>query len=100
MGCGAVVLSAQYGEVKRMFVKPKDRRHGVGNALLRFLEQEAVRRGCTLLRLETGVKQPAAIALYERSGFTRRGPFGSYPNDPLCVFMEKRLGSRAAAVDD
>ena len=45
----------------------------------------------TTLRLETGIKQDAAIRLYESAGFHRRGPFGSYRDDPLSVFMEKPL---------
>ena len=45
----------------------------------------------TTLRLETGIKQDAAIRLYESAGFRRRGPFGSYRDDPLSVFMEKPL---------
>ncbi|MGI9311875.1 MAG: hypothetical protein ACR2P7_10210, partial [bacterium] len=43
------------------------------------------------LRLETGVHQAAAIGLYARLGFIRRGPFGDYADDPLSVFMEKKL---------
>ena len=48
--------------------------------------------GLPALRLETGVRQPAALRLYERAGYARRGPFGGYPDDPLSVFMEKLLG--------
>jgi putative acetyltransferase len=44
-----------------------------------------------MLRLETGIKQEPAIRLYESAGFRRRGPFGSYRDDPLSVFMEKPL---------
>ena len=44
------------------------------------------------MRLETGVRQPEALGLYETAGYQRRGPFGAYAEDPLCVFMEKRLG--------
>ena len=91
IGCGAVVVCPEFGEIKRMFVRPEERGRGVGKAMLLFLEAEAARTGCTLLRLETGVKQPEALALYERCGFKRRGPFASYPDDPLCVFMEKVL---------
>jgi putative acetyltransferase len=40
--------------------------------------------------LETGIRQPEALGLYERLGFVRRGPFGDYAEDPLSVFMEKR----------
>ena len=43
------------------------------------------------MRLETGVKSVEAIHLYQRFGYAPRGPFGRYPPDPLCVFMEKQL---------
>ncbi|WP_280153802.1 GNAT family N-acetyltransferase [Piscinibacter sp. XHJ-5] len=90
VGCGAIVLEAGYGEVKRMFVRPSLRGAGLAKALLGALEAEAARRGCTRLMLETGIRQPEALALYERLGFTRRGPFGDYAEDPLSVFMEKK----------
>ena len=44
------------------------------------------------MRLETGTKQPEAIALYRKFGYVERGPFGAYKPDPLSIFMEKRLG--------
>ena len=90
-GCGAVVVGPDFGELKRMFVRPQGRGQGVGQALLSFLEGEARAKGCRALLLETGVSQPEALALYERSGYRRRGPFAQYWDDPLSVFMEKRL---------
>ena len=89
VGCGALVLGDGFGELKRMIVRPQLRGLGVGKALLAFLEAEAVRRGCTQFMLETGVSQPEALGLYERSGYARRGPFGTYAADPLSVFMHK-----------
>ena len=47
--------------------------------------------GIEMLRLETGVANRAALALYERAGFQRREPFADYRPDPLSVFMERRL---------
>lgn len=44
-----------------------------------------------MIRLETGVYQPEALALYGRAGYVERGPFGDYVADPLSVFMEKEL---------
>ena len=44
------------------------------------------------MRLETGVHQPEALALFAAAGFKNCEPFGGYPtDDPLSVFMEKRL---------
>jgi putative acetyltransferase len=55
------------------------------------LEREAAKHGVTLMRLETGIKQTEAIALYRKHGYVERGPFGAYRLDPLSLFMEKQL---------
>ncbi|KTT53561.1 GCN5 family acetyltransferase [Pseudomonas oryzihabitans] len=91
LGCGAMVLQDDYGEIKRMYVSPRGRGQGLGGRLLAELEREAAGRGCELARLETGPYQPEALRLYESAGYRRRGPFGVYRDDPLSVFMEKRL---------
>jgi len=89
VGCGAIVLTQDWGEVKRMFVLPECRGQGVAWRLLTFLEAEATRRACTSFVLETGYLQAEAIALYERAGYRRCGPFGDYADDPNSVFMKK-----------
>lgn len=97
LGCGAIVLRSEatgvYAEVKRMMVAPAARGLGLGRLLLEALEDAALREGASLLRLETGPRQPAAIGLYEAVGFARCGPFGDYADDPFSVFMEKRIGA-------
>ena len=93
VGCGAVVIEASLGELKRMYVRPERRGRRIAHALLAFLEAEASRRGCTRLMLETGVRQPEAHGLYARSGYVRCGPFASYVDDPNSVFMSKQLGA-------
>jgi putative acetyltransferase len=91
LGCGACQLQGDgSAELKSMFVVPQARGRGIGRAILAAIEQ-ALRGRVGMLRLETGVKQPAAIRLYESAGFCRRGPFGSYRDDPLSIFMEKPL---------
>ena len=96
IGCGAVVLEPGYGELKRMYTRPGHRGRGVGRAVLAMLESEARARGCTRFLLETGYLQSEAIALYERSCYRRRGPFGAYAEDPNSVFMQKMV----SGVDD
>ncbi len=91
IGCGAVVLFDEYGELKRMFVPTAQRGRGVAKAIISRLEAEAVQRHCLILRLETGIHQPEALGLYARAGYARRGPYGDYPDDPLSVFMEKQI---------
>jgi putative acetyltransferase len=91
LGCGAWQLQGDgSAELKSMFVVAEARGRGIGRAILAAIEG-ALRGQVTTLRLETGVKQLAAIRLYEASGFRRCGPFGSYRDDPLSIFMEKPL---------
>lgn len=91
VGCAALVNRAGYGEVKRMFVDAQRRGLGAGSELLEHLVMFARMSALGMLRLETGIHQPEAIALYERAGFVRCAPFGDYRADPLSIFMEKRL---------
>ena len=91
VACGAIVIEPAYGELKRMFTLPSHRGQGIAHSLLLFLEAEAQARGCHLFMLETGYLQPEAIALYERLGYSRRGPFGAYTEDPHSVFMHKSV---------
>jgi putative acetyltransferase len=93
IGCGAVVLNPDHGELKRMYLRPEHRGRGLAQALLEFLESQAAARGCRCYALETGIHQLAAIALYERAGYVRCAPFGGYAPDPLSVFMRKELGA-------
>lgn len=93
-GCGAFVNCAgEYAEIKRMFVLPDFRGIALGQRILDELEARMRLAGIAVARLETGIRQPQALRLYEKSGYTRRGPFGEYGDDPLSVFMEKDLRS-------
>ena len=91
LGCGAMVVTPQFAEVKRMYVRPEARGQGLAKRMLSLLEQEAAQRGSTQYTLETGPSQPEAIALYERLGYQRCGPYGDYRDDPLSVFMRKTV---------
>ncbi len=91
-GCGGVQLyGTDYGEVKRLYVRPQFRGLGLAKALLGRLAGYARERGAGLLRLETGIYQVEAIGLYERLGFYRIPPFGEYREDPLSICFEKRI---------
>jgi putative acetyltransferase len=91
-GCGGIQLfGTEYGELKRMYVRPQFRGLGFGKLLLDHLADYARANGVCLLRLETGIHQAAAISLYERMGFLRIRPFGEYVDDPLSLFYEKRI---------
>jgi len=94
IGCGAV-RAIEYGaaEIKRMYVSPEMRGRGVGKTILAALEKEALSLGATRLVLETGSRQPEALALYQRAGFNLIPAFGEYVGCVLSVCLEKRLTS-------
>lgn len=91
-GCGGVqFFGNDYAELKRMYVRPRFRGLGLAKQLANHLARYSLQHDVTLLRLETGIYQTAAIGLYERMGFHRIPPFGDYKDDPLSVFFEKPL---------
>jgi putative acetyltransferase len=91
-GCGGIQLyGSEYGELKRMYVRPAHRGLGLAKQMLEHLAGHARSHGVTLLRLETGIHQHAAIGLYEQLGFRLVPPFGTYREDPLSRFYEKKL---------
>lgn len=94
-GCGGVLFvddaTGRYAEVKRMYVRSAFRGAGFGRRILEHLVDHARTNGVALVRLETGVFQVEAIALYERVGFGRIPPFGPYFVDPLSLCYELRL---------
>lgn len=94
LGCSALKeLDGKTGEIKSMRTADVHRGRGVASRLLEHMTGEARRRGYERLCLETGSFEAFAPArtLYAKHGFTLRGPFGSYREDPNTVFMEKRL---------
>lgn len=96
VACGALrALGDGVAEVKRMYVVPAARGRGVSKAVLAGLEAVAVERGWTRLRVETGPRQPEAVALYEGAGYRRIDPFGAYRGAPEAadsLFYERVLG--------
>ena len=98
IGCGALRRIADgVGELKRMYVVPAARGRGVARALLAALEDEARNRGWSTLRLETGPRQPEAIALYTGAGYRPVEAFGAYVADEKAgdsLFFERVLPGR------
>ncbi|BCJ42874.1 N-acetyltransferase [Actinoplanes ianthinogenes] len=92
IGCGALRRLDEHSvEVKRMFVVPASRGSGVATAILRALEDAAVRRGWTTVRLETGAAQPDAIRFYEREGYREIPLYGKYVGSPISRCFERVL---------
>lgn len=84
-------LALRDAELKRMFVVEHARGNGYARAILAELERTARAHGKLRTVLETGLKQPEAIALYRSSGYTEIPKFGVYRDEPLSVCMGKEL---------
>ena len=96
VGCGGVACFDDFAEIKRMYVRAAARGAGVADAIIERLEDEARNAGLRVVRLETGVHQPAAIGFYRRHGFVPCRAFAPYASLPpsaikTSYFMEKRL---------
>jgi putative acetyltransferase len=92
VACGAFrPLEDDVCEIKRMFVVPDYRGRGYSKAVLAKLEWLALDLDYRIARLETGNRQPEAIALYERAGYRRIPNFGIYIGSTRSVCFEKWL---------
>jgi GNAT superfamily N-acetyltransferase len=92
VGCGAVRRNEPgVAEIKRMYVAPEARGRGVGRRMLDELEAVARQLGVRRLVLETGPRQPEALALYRHAGFVDIPLFGDYVGAEFSVCMAKEL---------
>jgi GNAT superfamily N-acetyltransferase len=92
IGCGALVaMDENCVEVKRMYVTPTERGHGVATRILEELERCAREFDYDAIRLETGINQPESIALYGKAGFYRIPNFTPFVGDGSAVCFEKRI---------
>jgi putative acetyltransferase len=91
VGCGALrPLDETSIELKRFFVDPSYRQRGIASKILGFLETAAQSKGYSVIRLETGLLQPEAIALYKRFGYYDIERFGVYLDCEQSVCLEKQ----------
>lgn len=94
-GCGAIKPAGDKTmEVKRMFVAKEARNKGMGSLILKGLEQWAAELGCTKCILETGKRQPDAIALYTKNGYSLTANWGQYVNIENSVCFSKELSDK------
>ena len=84
-------------ELKRMYTVPSARGRGQARGMLRFLEQQAQQAGRRRMVLETGDKQPEALALYASEGYLPIVKFGVYRDQPQSVCLAKPLPAAASA---
>lgn len=92
VGCGAIkAYDRNTMEVKRMFVLPDWRGKGIASIILKELELWSIELSFAKCLLETGKKQPEAIALYQKNGYQIIPNFGQYENVANSVCFEKWL---------
>lgn len=93
LGCGAIKeYESGTMEIKRMFVYPEARGKGIATEVLSELERWTAELGFTGCILETGKKQPEAIGLYQKNGYTLTPNYGQYAGIENSVCFEKRVG--------
>ena len=92
LGCGAVKeFSPKAMEVKRMYVDAESRGKGIASKILTELEKWTRELSYTNCVLETGKRQPDAIALYKKNGYKIIPNYGQYENMENSVCFEKEL---------
>jgi putative acetyltransferase len=92
VGCGAIKQYADYTmEIKRMYVLPEKRGQGIAVSVLMELEVWAKELNYIRCILETGQKQPEAIALYKKEGYQIIPNYGQYEGIANSVCFEKIL---------
>nr|WP_294906293.1 GNAT family N-acetyltransferase [uncultured Lacibacter sp.] len=92
VGCGAFKeYELGIAEIKRMYVRPLLRGRGIAAEILTALEQWAKEEGYTRCILETAIKQPEAIRLYEKAGYSRIPNYGQYIGVEISLCMQKPL---------
>lgn len=92
VACGGLKQFDEHSlEIKRMFVVPECRAQGVGGLVLSELEKWAIELGFERCILETGKRQPEAIALYKKHGYTSIANYGQYAGIENSLCFEKLL---------
>jgi len=92
VGLGGVELQGGgVAELKRFYVEPEHRGTGVADALIAALVDHAGAHDVTVVRLETGDKQQAAMSFYRRHGFVEVPRFAPYLSSETSVCMQREL---------
>ena len=92
VGCGAFKpYENETAEIKRMYVRENVRGRGIAGEILAELEIWAKELNYSECILETGVKQPEAIRLYQKSGYEKMTSYGQYLNVANSVCMRKPI---------
>ena len=93
-GCVALrALEEDVCEMKRLFVRPAYRGHGLGYQLATQIVNEATALGYSLMRLDTLDTLDSAMRMYATMGFQRRMPYYANPLSGV-VYWELALQRR------
>ncbi|SFE77209.1 Acetyltransferase (GNAT) domain-containing protein [Paenibacillus catalpae] len=91
-GCGGIKPHGrEFVELKRFYVEPAYRRHGIAAGMLSQLEGRAKEAGFSVIRLEAGAPQPEALAFYIKHGYYAIDRFGEYADSESSLCFEKQL---------
>jgi putative acetyltransferase len=94
-GAGCVALRRfddTRGEFKRLYVRPEFRGLGAGRRLMEWVLDRARQIGYTQVVADTMPQMTEALAMYERAGFQRTGPYGEHPT-PGAIYLARNLSS-------
>ncbi len=92
LSCGALKpLDENHSEIKRMYTIEEARGKGLASKVLKELEIWSKELGFTACRLETGIRQPEAISLYQKNGYSLIPNYGQYKNIENSKCFEKEL---------
>jgi GNAT superfamily N-acetyltransferase len=90
VGCGGFKrIDEQHGEIKRLYVAPGARQSGIARLLLSGLEERAREAGYAAVRLDTGARQPQALALFRSAGYADIADYNG--NEFASHWLEKSL---------
>lgn len=92
IGCAGWRAHGEDAELKRMYTAPAARGRGVARRMLAAIEESARADGRRRLILETGDRQPEAIALYTSAGYQRIEDFGYYKDYEGVLSFARELG--------
>lgn len=97
IGCGAIrPLEGEEAELKRFFVERPHRGSGAAALILRHLEENALKDGYRIIKLETGPEQPESLRFYAKNGYYEIPRFGPYTECHSSMCFEKRLQPASA----
>jgi GNAT superfamily N-acetyltransferase len=87
-------------EIKRLYVEPAFRRRGLAQLIVDALERSAAATGQASVVLNTGGRQPEALALYAQAGYRTVTGYGMYACAPDAVFLGRSLAPPHSGLDD